>query len=501
MSHAWKQWEGQVANGEFPLLRYLGGSEHSAVFLTEFHEGERLLKAVIKLIPAPQENGEFQLSRWRLAAELSHPHLISLFGRGRCEVGGKQLLYLVMESAEENLAQVLPSRALTPAEAREMLDSVLDVLAYLHSKGFVHGHIKPINIMANGDQLKVSSDGLCRAGESLEHPGGPDAYGAPENAPEAIAGSKAMSPASDVWSLGMTLVETLTQSLPAARTAKQQELLVPPTLPEPFLDIARHCLVRDPQERWTVVQIAARLQERTPAPQVRAPMLQSRAPARPPQPTATRLSRPLAKRHGYGIPVTAGVVLVLVAIVAWPRLSHRHSEAPSAPAVALEQPPVPPVPKQVTQAQLERPTKASTPDVIEEEQDSEAPTPLPTSVHPETAREEPTNRVAKLPAGAVIRGEVAQQVLPDVLESARNTIRGTVKVTVNVDVDRSGNVEDAQLESSGPSKYFARAALQAAQHWKFKPPNIGGGGVLSSWNLRFKFTRDGTTVIPTQELP
>jgi len=43
-----------------------------------------------------------------------------------------------------------------------------------------------------------------------------------------------------------------------------------------------------------------------------------------------------------------------------------------------------------------------------------------------------------------------------------------VKVTVNVDVDRSGNVEDAQLESSGPSKYFARAALQAAQHWKFK---------------------------------
>src|SRR6267143_6083474 len=223
-----------------------------------------------------------------------------------------------------------------------MLDSVLDVLAYLHSKGFVHGHIKPVNIMAIGDQLKLSSDGLCRAGASLEHPGGPDAYAAPENAREAIAGSKAMSPASDVWSLGMTLVETLTQNLPTARAAKQPEPLVPPTLPEPFLDIARHCLLQDPQERWTVVQIAARLQERTTAPQVRAPMLQSRAPARPLQPTATRLSRPLAKRHGYGIPVTAGVVLVLAAIVAWPRLSHRHSEVPPAPAVALEQPSVPP---------------------------------------------------------------------------------------------------------------------------------------------------------------
>jgi len=60
---------------EIPARRYLGGSEHSAVFLTEFHKGERPLKAAIKLIPAPQENSELQLSRWRLAAELSHPTL------------------------------------------------------------------------------------------------------------------------------------------------------------------------------------------------------------------------------------------------------------------------------------------------------------------------------------------------------------------------------------------------------------------------------------------
>src|SRR5260221_3331039 len=106
-----------------------------------------------------------------------------------------------MECAEENLAQVLPARALTPDEAREMLDSVLDVLAYLHGKGFVHGHIKPINIMANGDQLKLSSDGICRAGELLERPGKPGAPDPPEHAPKAIAASETMSPAGDVWSL------------------------------------------------------------------------------------------------------------------------------------------------------------------------------------------------------------------------------------------------------------------------------------------------------------
>jgi TonB family protein len=495
MSDTPKQREGQLVDGRFLLLRYLGGSEHSDVFLTEIHEGERRLKAAIKLVPAVGENDELQLSRWRLAAGLSDPHLIPLFDMGRCELGGKPLLYVVMECAEENLAQILADRALTPAEAREMLDSVLDVLAYLHGKGLVHGHIKPTNIMANGDQLKLSSDGLCRAGELLGRHGRPDAYDSPENAPEAIASPQTMSPAGDVWSLGMTLVETMTQNLPIARTAEQQELLLPQTLPEPFLDIARHCLQRRPQDRWTIAQIADRLQNRIPAPKAHAP-----APP-PPRPAATRPSRPPATRQRYGIPVTAGIVLLLVAIVAGPKLLRRNSEAPPAPIATLELPPAPPAPKQVTQPQRERPTKTPKPNAIEEERNSEGPTPEPAAAHPETLREEPTETIAKLPAGAVVHGEVAQQVLPDVLESARNTIRGTVKVRVNVDVDRSGNVEGADLESPGPSKYFARAALQAAQQWKFKPANIAGRGVLSSWTLRFEFTRDGTRVIPKQESP
>jgi len=494
MSDTPKQREGQLVDGRFLLLRYLGGSEHSDVFLTEVHEGERRLKAAIKLVPAVGENDELQLSRWRLAAGLSDPHLIPLFEMGRCELGGKPLLYAVMECAEENLAQILPERALTPAEAREMLDSVLDVLAYLHGKGLVHGHIKPTNIMANGDLLKLSSDGLCRAGELLGRPGRPDAYDSPENAPEAIASPQTMSPAGDVWSLGMTLVETMTQKLPVARAAEQRELL-PHTLPEPFLDIARHCLQRRPQDRWTIAQIADRLQNRIPAPEAHAPT------PPPPRPAATRPSRPPAMRQRYGIPVIAGIVLLLVAIVAGPKLLRRNREAPPAAIATLELPPVAPAPKQVTQPQRERPTKTPKPSAVEEERNSEAPTPEPASAHPEKLREEPTETVAKLPAGAVVHGEVAQQVLPDVLESARNTIRGTVKVRVNVDVDRSGNVEGADLESPGPSKYFARAALQAAQQWKFKPANIAGRGVLSSWTLRFEFTRDGTRVIPKQESP
>src|SRR6202166_915279 len=268
MSDAWKIWESEIVNGKFQLVRYLGGSEHSAVFLTERRDGERLVKAAIKIIPTAPENSDVQLARWLEAAELSHPHLIPLYEMGRFELRGVPFVYVVMECAEENLAQVLPVRVLTPAETREMLESVVDVLAYLHGKGFVHGHIKPANIMASGDQLKLSSDALSRAGESLDGPGHQTPYDPPEYALGISPVFRTKSAAGDVWSLGMTLVETLTQNLPVVRTAEQQDPLSPQTLQEPFLDIARHSLLRHPQGRWTVAQIAARLEGRTPAAQV-----------------------------------------------------------------------------------------------------------------------------------------------------------------------------------------------------------------------------------------
>jgi len=502
MSETWKLWEGEIVSGKFPLVRFLGGSEHGAVFLTERHEGERLAKAAIKLISAAPENGELQLSRWQQTAELSHPHLISIYEMGRFELRGTPIVYLAMECAEENLAQILPERALTPAETREMLASVLDALAYLHRKGFVHGHIKPANIMACGDQLKVSSDGLRRVGEPLDGPGDPCVYDPPEIARGATSASQTTSPAGDVWSLGMTLVETLTQNLPVLRTPEQQDPLIPQSLPEPFLDIARHCLVRHAYGRWSVAQIAARLENRVPKaqfqsvpPRVPVPIL---APAKL---LIARLSSAPAKLRSYAVPGAIGFVLVLAAILAGSKLLRRPAGTPQVPAATRELPLVPPTPSKLAPSPKEHSTKAYKPSVAEEERSPRVPAPVPALVHPETSDAEETNTVARISGGSVVHGEVAHQVMPEVLQSARNTIRGTVRVSVKVNVDRSGNVEDTELESRGPSKYFARAALQAAQNWKFKPPKIGDQGVLSSWTLRFEFTRDETTAVPTQEMP
>ena len=500
MSNTWKQWEGQILDGKFELLRYLGESQHGAVFLTERREGERPAEAAVKIIPAEVEKSGLQLSRWQMAAQLSHPHLIPLYEMGRAELGGAPLVYAVMECAEENLAQVLPGRALTAAEARDMLVSVVDVLLYLHRKGFVHGHIKPANIMASGEQLKVSSDGICRAGESADSLGMQDAYDAPENFSSHPPMSRSMSPAGDVWSLGITLVETLTQNLPAARTAEQLEPALPRSLQEPFLDIARHCLNLQPSSRWTVDQIATRLEGRAPVPQTQSIPPAVRTPSPPVQSVARASGQP-GKRRSYAVPIAVGCALALAAILAVPKLLRRQADAPQTPSATVERPAVPPAPKQAAPSPQERAAKPYRAPVAEEARTSKAPVPVPALIHPETLHEEETNTVARIPAGSVVHGEVAHQVTPEVLPSAKNSIRGTVRVSVKVNVDRSGNVEDAVLESRGPSKYFARAALDAAQDWKFKAPKVGGHGVLSTWTLRFEFTRDGTLVIPTQEMP
>src|SRR5215471_14371352 len=458
MTQAWKQWEGQVVNGEFRLYQYLGGSDHSAVFLTE--QGEReLRKAAIKFIPADGVNAELQLSRWGLATRLSHPHLIRLFQMGRCHLDNLELLYVVMEYAEEDLSEVLPHRPLTLTEGREMLEPVLEVLEYVHREGFVHGHMKPANIMAVDDQLKVSSDGLCQMGESRCSLGKPSLYDPPEKG--------GVSPAGDVWSLGMTLVEALTQRLPVWEVLEQGQLVLPETVPAPFLDLACHCLDRDPRQRWTVAEIAAQLKQTSGAPQEQE---QKVVPA----------PREASANWRSFIPTVAVALALAAVILAVPMLLHRRPEVQRTPSITSEQPRVQPRPEQ--SRVVPRPGQST------EKTNDEKPSSSGTARLTAPSRSE----AASVPSADLVRGEVLQRVLPDVSQRARDTIRGTVRVSLRVHVDPSGRVVGTTFDSPGPSKYFANLASQAARRWEFSPPKVNHRYVSSEWILRFEFGRTAT---------
>src|SRR6266404_1420804 len=169
---------GQVVDGKYELLQWLGNSEHSTVFRTELPWQKQ--KAAIKLVPVTSQQVEEQISQWKIAATLSHPHLLRIFDAGVGQIMGTRMLYVVMEYAEEDLSQVLPVRPLSAHEAGEMLRPVLDVLSHLHEKGLVHGRIKPSNVMAVENQIKLSCDHVHRLGDPSDKDTLPSIYDAPE---------------------------------------------------------------------------------------------------------------------------------------------------------------------------------------------------------------------------------------------------------------------------------------------------------------------------------
>ena len=485
MTEAWKQYEGQIAGGTFHLRKLLGSSYGSAVFLTE-RSGEPGGRAAIKLVIGDPSIVDQQLPRWKAAAKLSHPNLLRLYEMGRSRLGDLDVLYIVMEFAEEDVSQILPHRALTSEETRDMLGPVLEGLAYLHGRGFVHGHLKPANIAAVDEHIKISVDGIRGIGEARSEHLPPSAYDPPEAATEKAA------PAADVWSLGMTIVEVLTQRLPVWERIGQKDPQIREAVPAPLLDVARNCLRRDPRSRLTLQGIATRLQ---PGARVAVPSIPA-API-PHIETPSPQTDANSSKTNYLAGAAIAVVLALALILGITQFAKHKPNAEPDSAVAAVASPAPADSKPEPARETAEPKKAPAKEAAENPVTTQKPTPPPVVPPAEAPQPKPTPAAS----AAIVQGEVLHQVIPDVPQSASNTISGTVKVSVRVSVNASGNVAGSSLDAPGPSKYFANLALQAARRWTFSPAKADGQAVASTWLIRFEFTRDGAKAFPSRSLP
>jgi len=512
MSEDWKKWEGQTIDRKLPLRQFLGSTEHSAVFLTQLAEPQPK-NAAIKFIFADFPGADARLALWKRAAQLSHPNLLGIFDCGRCRLGENNLLYVVMEYAEENLGEILPQRALTPEETREFLNPALDALVYLHAKGLAHGHLKPSNLLAAQDCLKLSSDTLLPIGAQAELHRVADIYDAPELRGGQVSGK------SDVWSLGATLVEGLTQQPPAAAAQGSGDPSVPGSVPDVFGEIARHCLRAHENQRWTIGEIAARL---NPAPLAAAAVAGAASPAKIAPlsvPLATEPAVPLAKLPAaarppvrrsatpqkarsnspfeYFIPTLLGAAVLLGLIFAIPKIFHFQGQsASSAPAAASGSPAAPAAVAPSDSAPAKVTHDESTRKPAEPQAEATL-TPAPAVLRTDSSAPVRTKNASD----AAGNGQILDQVLPQPPAKAMATIQGTVRVVVKVHVDPAGNVSDAELDSPGPSKYFAGLAEKAARQWQFAGAENDGHGVPSEWLIRFEFSPSGVRAFPKQTAP
>jgi TonB family protein len=457
MSDFWKQWENQVIDARFPLRRFLSASPHSAVFLTDYEAPN--IAAAIKFIRADASFADLQLARWRAAAALSHPHLIRLLGWGQCRLGSHELLFVVMEYAEQSLAQILVHRALTFDEAREMMRPTLDALAFIHGSDWVHGQVKPSNVCVVDDVLKLASDVLRPAGESSV---GKTEF-SPYDAPEETAGSS--SSAGDVWGLGMTVVAALTR-YPIARRHERSEIVLPPSVTPAFAAAIRQCLSIDPGRRPTAAGLEAQLAAPVPSADL-APSSPSPVP-----PVKAEAARVDARTPRKEIPIAyilAGIAVLAGVVWSGVHFMHVHARlAQLAPAA------------EISGAASDAGARAAA------GAGAAGAGAAGTGQAPARVVATPTSPPAAVTA--VRTGPVLHEEMPRVSRSALATIHGRIKVEVRVAVNEAGNVTAATLKDTGPSSYFARAASEAAKAWRFAPAT---GSQPRKWLLQFEFTRAG----------
>jgi TonB family protein len=335
-------------------------------------------------------------------------------------------------------------------------------LAYLHRKNLVHCKLKPPNFLVIGDQLKLATDTIRPAGESTTSIAKYSLY----DPPEAKSGS--ISAAGDIWALGITMVEALTQCPPAWTDERSETVSLPATLPPTFVETVRRCLSRNPADRPTVTDLEAQIKRAPQASVVSIPQPVVRKPtgqATPPQ--------KLPKQRLL-VPTIAVLLIILVAVWAGLRLfqSNPKSQQPASST------------SQTSSQQAAPPANAS--------QNPEAFVSASPELSAPSSPSRPVSRRSDRPAqpSADASPSVLYKEIPAVPRSASHTIHGHFNVTVRVTVDSSGNVVDETLENPGPSKYFAGLATAAAKKWKFAP---AGKQASREWLLWFEFTRAGTT--------
>ena len=250
--------------GRYSLDRELGRGGMGAVWLGRDEVlGREVAVKRLGLAPGAESPDLERAEREaRLAARLSHPHVVAVYDL----VDEEEQQYLVMEYVEgTNLSGLLRARGpLLPDAAAALLGQAADALAAAHEAGIVHRDVKPSNMLVGEDgQLKLSDFGIARADAdaSLTQTGlvtGSPAYLAPE-----VASGGTATDASDVWSLGASLFHALTGHPPYEVTDNVLGALFrivheePPRVPDPgwlgpVLEATMH---RDPAARWSMAQV------------------------------------------------------------------------------------------------------------------------------------------------------------------------------------------------------------------------------------------------------
>ncbi len=263
----WKSLPGLILDGGYELKDIVEAERERATIRVRVL-GDYTLRASARFYLADPISAERQAELWANLRDLERRNNLSVpLGAGTLMLNNLSAVYLVLQSPDERLEEILEQRSLRPEEATEALRCIAHALEELHSQGLVHGCVSPAEVLAFENSIKLSTQSVREVNQKPIVESRIAKYLAPES------GTGNLTIASDCWCIGASLYEMLTQK--EYEPSLYEEAVA---LKHPFGAVAERCLESDPDKRCNIAELEPILRSKTAAAK---PKQTSTAPAQP----------------------------------------------------------------------------------------------------------------------------------------------------------------------------------------------------------------------------
>ena len=268
---------GYVLDGRYRLERRVGGGGMGDVWEATDKVLWRRVAVKVLLADLVDDRGFRERFRReaRAIAAMRGSGVVEVYDYGEIDEDDSQLAYLIMEFVDgKPLSRLLGLWGkLPPDDTLRIVGGVAEALQAAHTAGIVHRDIKPGNILVRDDGSVVLVDfGIARANHNLTLTTtgvvlGTVTYMSPEQA----AGEN-LTPASDLYSLGVVAHQCLAGSPPfradtplgvLSAHLRNNPPPLPPAVPRAVADIVARSLQKEPSDRWPDAATLAETCQRT----------------------------------------------------------------------------------------------------------------------------------------------------------------------------------------------------------------------------------------------
>jgi serine/threonine protein kinase len=260
--------------GKYDIVRRLGKGGMATVYLGRQTSIGRTV--AIKVMPQHFMHDDTFMQRFerevRVIAELQHPRVLPVFDYGQIE--GRP--YIVMAyMAGGTLADRIEEGPMTLDEIARLVEQIAEGLDHAHRKGVIHRDFKPSNVLLDEHgNVYLADFGIAKISEVTVNLTGTGVVGTPTYMAPEMAREGAVTPAVDIYALGVTLYQMLTGRVPYEGQTPLSVMMahatrpIPnvraarPDLPEGITAVVERALAKTPEARYaTAGELAEALKQ------------------------------------------------------------------------------------------------------------------------------------------------------------------------------------------------------------------------------------------------